>query len=57
MEGGVIAQVCAINSIPFLIVRTMSDKVNGEAVKDFNQFARVVAENSYLVVYNILKNI
>jgi len=57
MEGGAIAQVCTVNRIPFLIVRTMSDKANGEAVKDFNQFAVVVAENSYLVVSSILKNI
>lgn len=54
MEGGSIAQVCTINNIPFLIVRTMSDKANGDAVSDFNRFAQVVAKNSYLVAANIL---
>ena len=38
MEGGAIAQVCSLNNIPFLIVRTMSDKANGDAVSDFNKF-------------------
>ncbi len=57
MEGGSIAQVCTINTIPFLIVRTMSDKANGDAVQDFNKFAVVVAKNSFKVVSSILKNI
>ena len=57
MEGGSIAQVCTINQIPFLIVRTMSDKANGDAVSDFNRFAQVVAKNSYLVVSTILNKI
>lgn len=57
MEGGAIAQVCSLNNIPFLVVRTMSDKANGDAVSDFNKFAQVVAKNSYLVVSNILKSI
>ena len=57
MEGGAVAQVCSLNNIPFLIVRTMSDKANGDAVSDFNKFAEVVAENSYIVVSNILKNL
>ena len=56
MEGGSIAQVCSINKIPFVIVRTMSDRANGDAVQDFNEFAKEVAINSYQVVSNILKN-
>ncbi len=57
MEGGAVAQVCTLNEIPFLIVRTMSDKANGDAVSDFNKFAEVVAKNSYLVISHILNNI
>ncbi|MEM7008922.1 MAG: 5'-methylthioadenosine/adenosylhomocysteine nucleosidase [Thermodesulfobacteriota bacterium] len=57
MEGGAIAQVCELNKIPFLIVRTMSDKVNGDSVKDFTKFANKVAKNSYLVVSQILDTI
>jgi len=57
MEGGSIAQVCTINKIPFLIIRTISDRVNGDSVQDFNKFAGVVAKNSFEVVSSIIKNI
>ncbi len=57
MEGGSIAQVCTINKIPFIIIRTMSDKANGDAVQDFNKFAVEVAKNSYKVVSSVLKNL
>ena len=57
MEGGAIAQVCSLNNIPFLIVRTMSDKANGDAVSDFNKFSTVVAKNSSEVVSTILSKI
>lgn len=54
MEGGSIAQVCTLNKVPFLIVRTVSDKADGTAVEDFNKFLPVVARNSFNVVKNIL---
>ena len=57
MEGGSVAQVCTINKIPFLIIRTMSDRANGDAVQDFKKFTQEVAKNSYRVVSNILKNL
>ena len=57
MEGGAIAQVCTITKTPFLIVRTISDKANGEAVEDFNAFSDVVAKNSFEVTQTILKGI
>lgn len=57
MEGGAIAQVCTITKTPFLIVRTISDKANGEAVEDFNAFSNVVAKNSFEVTQTILKGI
>ena len=56
MEGGAIAQVCTINKIPFLIIRTMADKADGEAADDFESFSSVVASNSFHVARNILTN-
>ena len=29
MEGGAVAQVCTLNKVPFLVVRTVSDKADG----------------------------
>ena len=50
MEGAGVAQVCVINEIPQLIVRTMSDKADGTAVKDYNKFTPIVANNSFRIV-------
>jgi len=57
MEGAAVAQVCNINQISHLIVRTVSDKANGTAVKDYNKFKVVVASNSFKVIDGILKNL
>ena len=57
MEGGAIAQVCTLNGIPFLIIRTVSDKADGTAVEDFNRFLPVVAKNSLTVVKTILQHL
>jgi len=56
MEGGSIAQVCTLNKIPFLIVRTASDRADGTAAADFNKFLPVAAKNSFNVVKNLLIN-
>jgi adenosylhomocysteine nucleosidase len=56
MEGGSIAQVCTLNKIPFIIVRTVSDRADGTAASDFNRFLPTVARNSFNVVKNILLN-
>lgn len=55
MEGAAVAQVCTLNQTPFLIVRTISDKADGDAVKDFNAFLPVVAHNSYAVLRAVLE--
>lgn len=57
MEGGAVAQVCTLNKVPFLVVRTVSDKADGTAAADFNKFMPKVAKNSYNVVRTILKNL
>lgn len=35
MEGAAIAQACYLNSIPFLIVRAISDKADDSATVDY----------------------
>ncbi|MBI2151486.1 5'-methylthioadenosine/adenosylhomocysteine nucleosidase [Candidatus Woesearchaeota archaeon] len=57
MEGAAIAQVCVINEIPHLIVRTISDKADGTAVEDYNNFFPVVAKNSFEIVNWVITNI
>jgi adenosylhomocysteine nucleosidase len=43
MEGGAIAQVCYLNDVPFVIVRVISDRADGEAPVDFKRFVEEVA--------------
>ena len=55
MESAAIAQVCFINGIPFLSVRTLSDKADGTAHVDFNAFLPEIVRNSFAVVREILE--
>jgi adenosylhomocysteine nucleosidase len=55
MEGGAIAHVCYLNQIPFVIIRSISDKAEGEAVMDFAEFVHIAAKNSSELVENILR--
>jgi len=57
MEGAAVAQVCHINEIQHLIVRTVSDKADGTAVEDYNTFRFTVAENSYKVVERVVRGL
>ncbi|WIF94569.1 5'-methylthioadenosine/adenosylhomocysteine nucleosidase [Caminicella sporogenes] len=57
MEGAAIGHTCYLNNIPFVIIRAMSDKADGTAHINFNEFLHEAAENSSNIVKNILKNI
>jgi len=54
MEGGALAQVAAVNGIPYAVVRTLSDRADGDAVADFHRFLPVIAKNSFAVVRAVL---
>lgn len=54
MEGGALAQVAAVNGIPYVVIRTLSDRADGDAVHDFNRFLPVIARNSFAVAERIL---
>jgi len=56
MEGAAVGQVCFLNNIPFLIIRTVSDKADSKASINFNKFLPEVVNNSFHVVSHILKN-
>lgn len=38
MEGASVAQVCYLNNIPFLIIRSISDKFNSDSKIEFDKF-------------------
>lgn len=57
MEGAAVAHVCEILNIPFIILRSISDKADNEAGLTFEEFVKIAAKNSKLIVEGILNNI
>ncbi|CAM3337768.1 5'-methylthioadenosine/adenosylhomocysteine nucleosidase [Brevibacillus invocatus] len=54
MEGAAVAQVCAMNSIPFVVVRSMSDKADGSAHVNFVEFTKLASQRSFAIVSKML---
>jgi adenosylhomocysteine nucleosidase len=57
MEGAAVAQVCAMNSVPFVIVRSMSDKADGSAHVNFLEFTKLASKRSYEIVVGMLQKL
>ena len=54
MEGAAIGQVCFVNSVPFCVVRAISDNADGSSHMDFAEFTRIAAKNSAAVITELL---
>lgn len=57
MEGAATAQTCHRYGIPFVIIRSISDRADGSANIDFKQFVKQSAFNAMSIVENILEEI
>lgn len=56
MEGASLGLVCMLNKVPFVVVRTISDKADHSATVDFGSFLPEASKNSVGIVKEILKN-
>ncbi len=56
MEGGSIAQVCHLNKIPFVVIRSISDNANNGAHMEYEKFAPIAIKNSTEILKNMLVN-
>ncbi len=54
MEGAAIGHTCYVNNIPFVIIRSMSDKADGSAHANFNEFVEKAARVSKDIVKKML---
>ncbi len=54
MEGAAVAQVAYMNGIPFVVIRSMSDKADGSAHVNFREFVEVAAKKSYEIVEKMI---
>ena len=55
MEGAAVAQICAKNAIPFVIIRSISDGGDASASVDFLEFLPIAAQQSVGVVLGMLE--
>ncbi len=54
MEGAAIAHVCYMNQVPFVVIRSMSDKADGSAGMHYSSFVMEAANRSKDLVKAIL---
>ncbi len=54
MEGAAVGFTCTLNNIPFLIIRTISDKADHSATVDFTTFVEEVSKNSFSLIKHLL---
>lgn len=57
MEGAAVAQVCAMNGVPYIVIRSMSDKADGSAHVNFPEFTKQASANSSRIVAGLLERI
>ena len=55
MEGGAVAHVCHVNSVPCAIVRAISDNADGGSDVDFLKFVKQAADHSVRLVKRFLQ--
>lgn len=55
MEGAAIAQAAVLNSIPFVVVRAISDKADGSAEMDYPTFEKQAAEHCASMVMEFIR--
>lgn len=54
-EGASVAHVCYVNKMPFVIIRSISDKANEAASISFREFLKTASEQSNKIIISILQ--
>ena len=54
MEGAAIAQVCQLDNIPFIVIRSISDKPNGNNNITFDQFLEIASKRCAKIIKEFL---
>ena len=57
MEGASIAQVCYLDNVPFLVIRSITDKLDGSSKVDFEEFLELSSKKAANILKEILKKI
>lgn len=54
MEGAAVAQVCYLNKIPFMVIRSISDVPNGKNEIDFLKYLEFASKNCAKIIEKII---
>lgn len=54
MEGAAIAQVCYLDNIPFVVMRSISDSPNGNNAIVFDEFVKLASKRCAMILKNFL---
>ncbi|MCT4612808.1 MAG: 5'-methylthioadenosine/adenosylhomocysteine nucleosidase [Clostridia bacterium] len=57
MEGAAIAHTCEINNVPFIVIRAISDKADGSANVNYDEFIEGAIEKTEKIVEHIFNNL
>lgn len=57
MEGSAVAQVCHMNAVPYVVIRSMSDKADGSAHVNFPEFTVKASKRSHEIVNHMLSRL
>jgi adenosylhomocysteine nucleosidase len=57
MEGAAVAQVCYMNEVPHVVIRSMSDKADGSAHVNFAEFTVLAADRSFAIVSEMVQKL
>lgn len=55
MEGAAIAQICYLDKVPFVVVRSISDSPNGKNHMDFDEYLEVASKRGAEFLEKLLK--
>ncbi|GIP48075.1 5'-methylthioadenosine/S-adenosylhomocysteine nucleosidase [compost metagenome] len=56
MEGAALAQVCHRNGVPFIVLRSISDKADGSADVNFAEFTALAARRSFAILNDMVEH-
>ena len=56
MEGAAIAQVCKLDNIPFIVIRSISDKPNGNNKITFDKFLEKASKRCAIIIKEFFEN-
>jgi len=57
MEGAAVAHVCHLLNIPFVIIRSISDKADENIIMDAVSFTQLAADNSKILIEKIVEKL